>query len=623
MFKNIYLENIQYKSVEDMFNSYLFKQEIEMNIRHILLGRKAKCNLNLSIECKDCFTDGKTITIGMMDSFKGKNLLEVFALIKGLAGHEASHVKWSNFDELKVFKEKVLRKKYNVNLSMYLANIIEDGRIERLLCEELKGYIKYIKFLNICLIYEEGYIEDVDFLTNLFNTILFISKLGILPLNFSTIFDDEEQEFIEKRIKPLIFKGILADSHKTVLDLTLDIIDLISINFPEIDFNNINNELESLITKNLDPMYNTYEGFNTNNTNTPLNKNTDSKMDLNAYKDNVKPSNHMLNSNMNDAINDLKVKISNDFKNLNRLEELEKIKKRNENDKDNYFKSIDLDKINNIYPKELQEPNFNYDTVDLPYTPYPKELSLPIRILETQLKRLIRNDDSLSKNQRRGKLNTSSLWKIDSIYDKNVFIKKNNRNKSDYAVYILIDLSGSMSESIKYTEAINTAIKIEGALVNLEGVDVKTVGFNYCNGSKLKVFKEFKDKKSKTTHALTRDYSQGCNRDGFAIRVALEDLKKHSSKNNLLVIISDGRPLWDYESCEEAMKDVKKAVHEGRKFSTIMSILINEGEISKHVENCFHYMYEDKGTIMVDVKDKSRDLTNLIALYLKQLLKKR
>lgn len=91
----------------------------------------------------------------------------------------------------------------------------------------------------------------------------------------------------------------------------------------------------------------------------------------------------------------------------------------------------------------------------------------------------------------------------------------------------------------------------------------------------------------------------------------------------MLLILSDGMPAWRGESREEAMTDVKNAVHEGRKSTTIMSVLLNEGEIDEQTKNCFNYMYEDRGNIMVDVTKEPKNIMKYLSLYLRRVLKRR
>lgn len=309
-----------------------------------------------------------------------------------------------------------------------------------------------------------------------------------------------------------------------------------------------------------------------------------------------------------------------------------------------YHSEIDLDSINSHYNSRTKEPNFKYEYPNAPYEVAPAEFNMDIRILENEFKKLLNYRQTTARNQKKGRLDSNKLWKL-SMHDGNVFYKENNNKNGGCAVYILIDLSGS-TEGVKYKLEMATATCIEGALMNIPDVEVKTVGFSHfyndsmshyrASGglrnrymrdetgySCMRVFKDFKEKRSKTPYAYRNSFAGGDNRDGFAIRVALDELSKHSAKNKLLLILSDGMPAWRGESREEAMTDVKNAVHEGRKSTTIMSVLLNEGEIDEQTKNCFDYMYEDRGNIMVDVTKEPENIMKYLSLYLRRVLKRR
>lgn len=650
--------------LDKLFKSNSFKREMDINIKQILMDRPVKCSFEFNSYEKECYTDGKRIVIGKLDELKDLDEIATYALIKGLVGHEASHIKWSNFKDLKAFNEQIIKMGYKPNLALSIANILEDGRIERLLCKYLKGFSKYIDFLNIILIYRDGNIEDNGLLSNIINTLLFLAKLGAYPENYTDIFSKEEQNLIESELEPIVLKSIISKEHKAVLDLTIEVLNILSKFNIDINSDIIENSsgLNKIFEDNLDPGYNTSEGgdcsddFSESESTTPKSLQDAFKMDLNASSgdsdkneldnnsentvsdDDAKSNNisrstndsnnndvdsESNSSNKQNIINELRDKIYKDFNESKRNFNSDNYENNTKCSED-FFKNLDLNSINEKYDSYLlKEVDFKYEEVDAPYTPYPPELNLDIKILEKQFRNLLKNNDDFVKNQKRGRIDTSKLWKINTIYDNNVFLKKNIQNDSDYAVYILIDLSGSMNKRLKYKHAINTAIKIEGSLVNLPGVKVKTVGFDYTNHSRLRVFKDFNEKKSKTPNALVRNYTGDCNRDGFAIRVALEDLKQTNAKNTLLIIISDGRPAWDGERTEDAMNDVKDAVHTGRKDTVIMSVLINEGEIQKYIKDAFYYMYEDKGTVMANIENEPELLLSSIVLYLKKLFKKR
>ena len=114
------------------------------------------------------------------------------------------------------------------------------------------------------------------------------------------------------------------------------------------------------------------------------------------------------------------------------------------------------------------------------------------------------------------------------MHDGNVFYKENNNKNGGCAVYILIDLSGS-TLGTKYELEMATAICIEGALMNIPDVEVKTVGFSHFYNdsmggyrasrgfssryirdetgySCMRVFKDFKEKRSKTPYAYKNSW---------------------------------------------------------------------------------------------------------------------
>ena len=76
------------------------------------------------------------------------------------------------------------------------------------------------------------------------------------------------------------------------------------------------------------------------------------------------------------------------------------------------------------------------------------------------------------------------------------------------------------------------------------------------------------------------------------------------------------------ESYRESIADVKNAVREGRKFATVLSILINDGPIHDDTKEVFHEMYESKGSILVDVYNNPEEVMSNLVLYLKRILKK-
>lgn len=770
------------KDIEKLFNERRFRSSMESNIAHVLSRTGKKTKFLLTSDTSEIYTDGKKIVVGLPNECVGMKYGEIYSIVKASVGHESAHVKWSNFNVMKEYLQEVARRKVNQSVGHSIFNIVEDGRIERLLCEELPGYTKHIKFLNLTLIKKDGKLkESEDVLSNIIGTMLYLSVLGIYPLNYKDILDKKERDLIDNKIYPLILKGVMTNSFSVHKNVCLEILDLIKDYIPKQmpkslqqmlselaqetytssegedgkDDCNLDDKVKSIIKRqksksssnepddenessqnmggsssdssdnaeekedNLDDKSlnqnevksdDKNEQDESNNSSANSSKSEDSNSDesdesdkenssegesdsVDDNKEDTKEDNNDAssdskndskdgkendkNDSSNDKTSDSTNKDSNEksdndnqdsdtdnldddilsnpipnhvgdisgksdslsyedsekdfFENLKQeieeeavraFERVEKEEKRAKaNEANSYHESIDLSSINSNYSTFRQEPNFRFTYPDYPTSKPQAEFKMKIHGLRKTFEKMLKNDETHYKGQKRGRLDSSRLWRL-GINDDSVFKKRNIEDKADYAVEILIDISGSMHNRYKYKNAIGTAICIESALTGLDGVEVKTVAFNFDDGTKMRVLKDFKDTESKTPSVYDRYITGGCNRDGFAIRVALDDLKKHGAKNKLLIVISDGMPSCDIENVEDSIADVKNAVHSGRKVATIVSILINNGPIHDSTREVFHHMYENKGSIMVDVRNNPEDLMKNMVIYLKRMFKK-
>ena len=828
------------KAIEKLFNERRFKRMMESNIAHVLCRTGKRTNFVLTTKTSEIYTDGNKIVVGLPKEYEGLTYGEIYSMVKACVGHESAHVKWSNFNAIKGYLQEVNNKGINSSLGHSMFNIIEDGRIERLLCEELPGYIKHIKFLNSKLIKKDGNLRDTEsILGNIIGVIHFLAVLGVYPTNYKDLLEEKERDLIESKIHPLVLKGVMTNSYRVVQEVCLEILELLKDYIPEPQ--EMPQELIDLLealaqetyqssegqegedSEDLDDLVNAImqglqgqrsssnsskssnssqnsekEEQDDNNSNSngkekdqdsqessnqeqgmsdscnndengdknddSSNKNgqsseSDELLDENEGQDGAgsesssdndcgeendektendgsgngksdnssnddledknskengsggdensdssqedkednsnqegeeNDSNDKNDSKENDADKDDSCENQSDkndlngqdsegndaenskeskdesnergdrelsellpahfkdsnadtssfsyekqekdfFENLKQeieeeaqraFEKVEKEEKRAKDEERNAFhEGIDINEINSNYSSDRQEPDFEFIYPNYPFRKPQSEFRLKIHGLKKVFEKILKNDEANYKGQKKGKLDTSRLWRL-GVNDTAVFKKRNIMEKSDYAVEILIDVSGSMWDRVKYENALGTAICIESALSDLEGVEVKTVAFNFYDGTRMMVLKDFKDKESKTPSAYESDITDGCNRDGFAIRVALNDLKKRHAKNKLLIVISDGMPnARPFESSNESIADVKDAVHKGRKDATIVSILINDGPIGNSTKDVFHHMYEDKGSIMVDVYNHPDDLMKNIILYLKKMFK--
>lgn len=138
----------------------------------------------------------------------------------------------------------------------------------------------------------------------------------------------------------------------------------------------------------------------------------------------------------------------------------------------------------------------------------------------------------------------------------------------DYAVTLMVDLSGSMESGHKIQEAFKSAVILAETLNNL-GVKFEIVGFQDI----LLEFKSFEDSlddriKEKLAQMVLEVSGKNPgghnnpqdNDDGACLEKASESLANQSAKNKVLFVISDGIPEASYKSRARLSKELKEAV---------------------------------------------------------------
>jgi hypothetical protein len=130
-----------------------------------------------------------------------------------------------------------------------------------------------------------------------------------------------------------------------------------------------------------------------------------------------------------------------------------------------------------------------------------------------------------------------------SAADSKIFMRRLAPKKQDYAITLLVDLSGSMRGS-KIQEAFKASIMLSEVFSRL-GIKFEILGFN----SHFHEYKTFNDKlDSKVRDVLggmlqeTQTSRAGYNDDGWALGKAAERLLRASASERFLIVISDGQP---------------------------------------------------------------------------------
>lgn len=186
--------------------------------------------------------------------------------------------------------------------------------------------------------------------------------------------------------------------------------------------------------------------------------------------------------------------------------------------------------------------------------------------------------------------------------DDRLYIRREKRER-DVAAAFLIDISGSTSRDLGTGRRV-IDIEKEGLVLLCEALDA--VGdqyglYAYSGQGRARVefltIKDFDDRLGATTaHRLGGLAPRHQNRDGAAIRHATAKLLARETKNRILVLLSDGRPLDDQYKDDYSLEDTKAALREAKQRG-VETFCVT---IDREAENYLCRMYADSRYCVID-----------------------
>ena len=197
-----------------------------------------------------------------------------------------------------------------------------------------------------------------------------------------------------------------------------------------------------------------------------------------------------------------------------------------------------------------------------------------------------------------------------------VFTKIKEKTKTDSAVCILADVSGSMGGDKINQEKIILACLAE-ALAKV-GIPFKVITF--CDKGPVvhHHYVNYKNSKSERA-ALMTIAAGGSNFDGYSIRYALKDLLKNKAQNKLLIIISDGQPNPNY-SVSDPVGDARDAVIEARRRVKVIGIALGVYRESLKALRTIYHKKDDEASF-VSIANEQDLITELPKLIRKEVKK--
>jgi len=178
------------------------------------------------------------------------------------------------------------------------------------------------------------------------------------------------------------------------------------------------------------------------------------------------------------------------------------------------------------------------------------------------------NDKSKTEaNRRSGKVNTRTLGKRAPINDDRLFKKKFFPKKRDYAVLIMVDMSGSTRRTLPMIlnaviaqADLLTRLGVKFSIVCHTATSPKTGSFeDYCdNYAFVKIVaKDWNEPWSKSQLERTKNvFSYDCNLDGHAMLYARKEILKQKESDRLIMYYTDG--LMPVENHDEELRILKQ-----------------------------------------------------------------
>lgn len=270
-------------------------------------------------------------------------------------------------------------------------------------------------------------------------------------------------------------------------------------------------------------------------------------------------------------------------------------------------KPRDISKEVEELKKKLEEKNNKEKNI---YGNLLAELSPLINKLEDELREIFikRRNSGWQSGYKSGKridIQKEIRSEAGVVDDLNVFKRKELPLEQDYAIEVLVDLSGSM-QGEKIEETYKAFIVIAEALKSI-GIKLSITGFN----DRLHSFKDFDeeyddDKRKKSERMLSEVESSRAryNDDGFAVQEVSNRLNKREEKRKILLVLSDGVPEPSSAHANIDLTNVVKKIEEENK---VRIIGLGIGNGTEHVAK----FYKENIT-NVDVHQFAERLANKI-----------
>lgn len=522
----------------------------------------------------------------------------------------------------------------------FVANSLEDGRIERIRCIKRPGFKDYmIAFRGRDWQkneVESSFVQNLDdprtYLLLVLNQILNLATMSIYQKGFTKICPiDSRPQILIHSLMSDIAAGVASANCRGCMERAIAICKKLAVEI--IEASKLT-PLEELLSEILSFLIeecgsSSFEGTDSRNEETSSESSgvlfgkSELEGELNSSQEDKKDSiNHSTGDSpekeeecMDGLITAAKAasddEITDAVRDVYIDERLNKKRKEDFIDKE---KAVDDDSL-----PDLEDVNAHYDTqinLNEEARTYPSNERMPFElkgqanVLKRKVEKIFHNmQKPILRGRRTGQLDAAMAYKL-AMNQMDCFMKKGEVSEFDGCAYFLADNSGSMRGN-RQENCCKALAKIEHAFQDV--MPLKIVAFNAddCYSVRHQVLKNWSEKVNSngSYNFLTHCYANGGNKDGYSIRVATEELLHRPERKKILIVLSDGLPSA-YEK-NDGEKDVNDAVRKARK-AGISVISIFFGDDSER--SAFVKMYE-KNCIIIEPEGIDAELVRLMKRF--------
>lgn len=524
----------------------------------------------------------------------------------------------------------------------FIANSLEDGRIERIRCVKRPGFKDYmIAFRGRDWEKNEvepSFVQNLDdprtYLLLVLNQILNLATMSIYQKGFTKICPiDSRPQILIHSLMSDIAAGVASANCRGCMECAIAICKKLAVEI--IEASKLT-PLEELLSEILSFLIeecgsSSFEGTDSRNEETSSGSSgvlfgkSELEGELNSSQEDEKNSINQKNHSTGDSpekeecmdglITAAKAASDDEIEDAVRDVYIgERLNKKRKEDFIDKEKAVDDDSL-----PDLEDVNTHYDTqinLNEEARTYPANERMPFElkgqanVLKRKVEKIFHNmQKPILRGRRTGQLDAAMAYKL-AMNQMDCFMKKGEVSEFDGCAYFLADNSGSMQGN-RQENCCKALAKIEHAFQDV--MPLKIVAFNAddCYSVRHQVLKNWSEKVSSngSYNFLTHCYANGGNKDGYSIRVATEELLHRPERKKILIVLSDGLPSA-YEK-NDGEKDVNDAVRKARK-AGISVISIFFGDDSER--STFVKMYE-KNCIITEPEGIDAELVRLMKRF--------